>query len=261
MAFVREDGIMNSMTSTLRISRVDSRAAALRMLVLALFAIPFAGWSQSGGEKESGGGGSLGDLLNKVKDLKVPDSVSNLPKQLTELKGAYLETAATVEELRLEVAALREEVEALKSENAELRHAVGDKVSSNARSELLKPTEIAASELVAAYQEDRESAKKEFDQRYIKVVGVIEGFETGIQEIVILLRTEGDARVQCHIKRDANFHAEVMSSQDRVINRNDRSTLLSVGQPAAIIGTCVGMDLDVKLTNCRIEGVDARRKD
>lgn len=234
-------------------SRSCSRAA----VALSLLLLPSLGLAQSG-DKDSGGS-SLGDLLNKVKDIKVPDKVSNLPTQLTDLKEAYLETADTVEELRLEVAALREEVEALKSENSELRDAVGNKATANARSELLKPVEISASELVAAYKEDRESATKSYGRRYLRVVGLIEAFEPGVQEIVILLRTDLDARVRCHIKRDANFHAEVLAAQGRVVSRNDRSTLLTVGQPVAILGTCSGMDLDLKLDNCRVEGVTVKR--
>ncbi len=207
------------------------------------------------------GGSSLGDLLNKVKDIKVPESVSNLPNQLTELKNAYLETAKTVEDLRLEVSALREEVEALKSENAELRDAVGDKVATDSRSELLTPREISAANLVKAFRDDREAATKTYNRRYLKVVGVIEAFETGTQEIVVALRSDSDTRVRCRIKRDANFHAEVLSSQDRVINRNDRSTLLTVGQPISVLGTCEGMGLDLQLSNCRIEGISAVKKD
>ena len=215
----------------------------------------------SGSAQSEEKGSSLGDLLNKVKDLKVPESVSNLPNQLTELKESYLETAKAVDDLRLEVAALREEVEALKSENDELRDAVGTKVASNDRSELLKAKEVSASELTKAYQTDREAASKEYGQRYLRVVGVIEGFETGVQEIIVLLKTDSDTRVRCHIKRDASFHAEVLSTQGRLVNRNDRSTLLSIGQPASILGTCAGMDLDLKMENCRIEGISAQRKD
>ncbi len=248
-------------------SRAASRLLPLLALALWLPGLALALWlpglalAQSGGEKESSGGGgsSLGDLLNKVKDIKVPDSVSNLPNQLTELKNAYLETAQTVEDLRMEVSALREEVEALKSENAELRDAVGDKVATDSRSDLLKPVEMSATELVQAYRDDREGAAKQFNRRYLRVVGMIEGFETGTQEIVVILRSEADTRVRCHVKRDANFHAEVLASQDRVISRNDRSTLLTAGQPVAVIGTCEGMGLDLKLSNCRIEGVNARK--
>ena len=237
------------------------RFAIFSLASLVLFAFSALGQAQSKDSGGGGGGSSLGDLLNKVKDIKVPDSVSNLPNQLTELKDAYLETAETVEELRLEVSALREEVEALKSENAELRSAVGDKVSTDSRSELLKPTEISASELVQAYATDREAASKTFNRRYLKVIGLIEGFETATQEIVIILRSDAGTRVRCHVTRDANFHAEVLASQGRVINRNDRSTLLSVGQPVSIVGTCEGMDLDLNLSNCRVEGVTAKKTD
>ena len=75
-------------------------------------------------------GGSLGDLFSKVKDLKIPDSVATLPAQLTELKDAYLKTAETVEQLRIEVDRLSEEVAALKTDNSELRtvDAVGAEV-------------------------------------------------------------------------------------------------------------------------------------
>ena len=237
---------------------VESRHRTRAAIVLTCLLFPSLALAQAGDDKDSGGS-SLGDLLNKVKDIKVPDKVSNLPTQLTDLKEAYLETADTVEELRLEVAALREEVEALKSENSELRNAVGNKVTANARSELLKPVEISASELVAAYKEDRDSAEKNYGRRYLRVVGLIEAFEPGVQEIVILLRTDLEARVRCHIKRDANFHAEVLAAQGRIVNRNDRSTLLTVGQPVAMLGTCSGMDLDLKMENCRVEGLTVKK--
>lgn len=230
------------------------RRLAVAGLLLALSIT--TGWTQS-----ESGGSSLGDLLNKVKDIKVPESVSNLPNQLTELKNAYLETAETVEELRLEVSALREEVEALKSENAELRDAVGSKVAADSRNELLKPQEITAVDLVKAFRDDRESAVKTYNRRYLRVVGVIDGFETGTQEIVVALRSDFDTRVRCRVKQDANFHAAVISSQDRLISRNDRSTLLTVGQPVSVLGTCEGMGLDLQLSNCRIEGVSAVKKD
>jgi hypothetical protein len=52
---------------------------------------------------------------------------------------------------------------------------------------------------------------------------------------------------------------EVLASQGRIIDRNDRTTVLAVGQPVAILGTCEGMELDVRMTSCSIEGVEVRR--
>ena len=104
-------------------------------------------------EKESGTK-SLGDLFSKVKDMKVPDSVANLPSQISELKESYLETAKTVEELRSEVEILRSNVYALRKENEELRNAVGVKLKDDSLAALLKPTEISATELVTRYADD-----------------------------------------------------------------------------------------------------------
>ena len=120
---------------------------------------------------------------------------------------------------------------------------------------------MAATELVKTYRESPESAAKQYNRRYLKVVGVIEGFETATQEIIMLLRSDSDTKIRCHIRRDASFHAEVAGTQDRVISRNDRSTLLAVGQPVAVVGTCDGMDLDLNLSNCRVEGLSERKAD
>jgi uncharacterized protein (DUF1330 family) len=253
----RDHPIMPNRRRSLIVSTRKFRAVSLILAVAAVLAIPASGEAQS--EKKSGGGSSLGDLLNKVKDIKVPESVSNLPNQLAELKESYLETVKTVEGLRTEVAGLREEVEALKADNAALREAVGPKVSGNSRTELLKPVEISASELAAAWRSDRESAVKGFGGRYLKVIGTIDSFETAVQEVVVVLRTDSDSRIRCHIRRDASFHAEVLPSQGRLVDRNDRTTLLSVGQPVSILGTCDGIDLDVKLSNCRVEGLEVKK--
>ncbi|MCB1091867.1 MAG: hypothetical protein KDL87_10065 [Verrucomicrobiae bacterium] len=226
---------------------------------IACLGIAFSANAQSG--SKSGGGSSLGDLLNKVKDIKVPESVSNLPNQLAELKESYLETTKTVDSLRTEVAALREEVEALKADNAALREAVGVKVAANERGALLKPLEVSASELMKSWRDNRETAATQYGGRYLRVVGTVEGFETAIQEIVVLLKTDTDSKIRCHIRRDASFHAEVIANQGRLVDRNDRSTILTVGQPVAVLGTCDGFDLDVKLSNCRIEGMEVRRLD
>ncbi|MCB1234637.1 MAG: hypothetical protein KDM91_06160 [Verrucomicrobiae bacterium] len=207
---------------------------------------------------------SLGDLFNKVKDLKVPDSVASLPTQLTELKESYLETAKTVETLRKEVEALREEVEALKADNAALREAVGTKVAADSRAEMLKPAEIASGELIRAWKSDAAAAASQYQDRYLKVIGTVESFQsTGTQEVEIYLigagADAGTGRVRCRFRRDANFHVEVIPAQGRLVSRNDRSTLLSVGQPVAVLGTCAGMNLDVELINCRVEGLAAQR--
>lgn len=209
-------------------------------------------------EKESGGS-SLGDLFNKVKDLKVPDSVANLPTQLQELKESYLKTAETVDALRTEVGTLRSEVEALKNENARLQQAVGDKVAANDRSALLKPVELSADELATAWRSNKDKATADYAGRYLKVVGAVEAFESASQDVIIVLKTNTESRVRCHVRRDSNFHVEVLASQGRLVNRNDRTTILATGQPVAILGTCEGMELDVRMVSCSIEGLEVRK--
>lgn len=208
--------------------------------------------------KESGGS-SLGDLFNKVKDLKVPDSVANLPTQLQELKESYLKTAETVDALRTEVGKLRSEVEALKNENARLQQAVGDKVAANDRSALLKPVELSADELATAWRSNKDKATTDYAGRYLKVVGTIEAFESEAQDVIVILKTNTESRVRCFVRRDASFHVEVLASQGRLVNRNDRTTILATGQPVAVLGTCEGMELDVRMVSCSIDGLEVRK--
>lgn len=210
---------------------------------------------------QSGGGSSLGDLLDKVKDIKVPESVSSLPKQLAELKESYLKTAETVEALRTEVAGLREEVAVLKADNAQLREAVGMKSAATERADLLKPVEIAAPQLAQAWLSDRDAAAQAYSGKFLRVVGSVESLESVAQEVIVILKTDANARIRCHIRRDASFHAEVLASQGRVVDRNDRRTILAVGQPVAVLGTCDGFELDVRLSNCRIEGLEVRKQE
>jgi regulator of replication initiation timing len=225
------------------------------VLLAAAFLFPPAFRAQ---EKESGSS-SLGDLFNKVKDIKVPESVTNLPTQLQELKESYLKTAETVDALRKEVGLLRSEVEALKNENARLQQAVGNKVAADDRSSLLKPVEVSADELAAAWKADKEKAAATYGGRYLRVVGLVDAFESASQDVIVILKTNGDRRVRCQIRRDSSFHVEVLASQGRIIDRNDRTTVLAAGQPVAILGTCEGMELDVRMTSCSIEGVEVRR--
>lgn len=205
------------------------------------------------------GSSSLGDLFNKVKDLKVPDSVANLPTQLQELKESYLKTAETVDALRTEVDTLRSEVESLKNENARLAEAVGTKVAANDRSALLKPVELSADELVTAWRANKDKATVDYAGRYLKVVGAVEAFESASQDVIVILKTNTESRVRCFIRRDASFHVEVLASQGRLVNRNDRTTILATGQPVAILGTCEGMELDVRMISCSIEGLEVRK--
>tara|TARA_R110000850_G_scaffold14726_7_gene46676 strand:- start:1601 stop:2326 length:726 start_codon:yes stop_codon:yes gene_type:complete len=210
-------------------------------------------------EGESGGS-SLGDLFKKVKDLKVPDSVSNLPTQITELKESYLETAKTVETLRIEVDQLREEVYMLRTENKALQEAVGVKVKESDLAAMLKPIEISATDLAAEYKADRNAAEGKYRDRYLKVVGVVAGFETGAQTIELFLKAEGtDSKIRCKILTGPDLYVDVLPSQGRMVSRNDRSPLLSVGQPVAVIGTCSGAGLNVELINCRIDGLEEKR--
>ena len=212
--------------------------------------------AQDGKETE---GSSLGDLFNKVKGLKVPESVANLPTQLQELKESYLKTAETVDALRSEVDKLRSEVEALKNENALLTQAVGAKVAASDRSALLKPVELSADELTNAWRTNKDKATADYAGRYLKIIGIVEAFESAAQDVIVILKTNTESRVRCFIRRDASFHVEVLASQGRLVNRNDRTTILATGQPIAILGTCEGMELDVRMISCSIEGLEVRK--
>lgn len=233
---------------------------ALRVLVTVLgvaclFALPVA--RAADGDKSKGS--SLGGLLDSLKDLKVPDSVAKFPEQLKELKDAYLKTAKTVEELQKEVKVLRQEVKVLREEQAQVKKSQLSQIKTGASA--MQVQEVTAEQLVAAFAEDGASAKQNFKGRYIKVQGAIQGFDTGAKEVVIFLRADSsDSRVKCSFKRDNNFHVEVVASQGRLVSRNDRTTLLTVGQPVTIVGTCTGTDIDVTLVNCRMEGLDSKRK-
>ncbi len=239
------------------IARVCTVGQWVRVGVLGLGMALLSPLSQAADDekKEKDKSSSLGGLLNSLKDLKVPDSVSKLPEQLKELKDAYLKTAQTVEDLQQEVDALRKEVKSLREEQAQKKDTV---VTTG---ESLQVQEVTAEQLVAAFEEDSASAKQNFKGRYMKVEGAIQGFETRVKEIVIFLRAESsDSRVKCSFKRDNNFHVEVVSNQGRLVSRNDRTTLLTIGQPLTIVGTCTGRDIDVTLVNCHAEGLDAKRK-
>lgn len=207
------------------------------------------------------GGSSLGDLFSKVKDLKVPESVSSLPAQLAEMKESYVETAKTVDALRAEVEELRAEVYALKTSNAELREAVGVKVATTSREEILKPIEVSAAALAKDWRDHKDLATEKFGGRYIRVLGTVDSFETATQELILVLKGDEGTRVRCSIPRDANFHVEVIASQGRLVDRNNRATVLAVGQPVVVLGTCDGINLDVLLSTCRVEGIEVKRKD
>lgn len=212
---------------------------------------------QADDEKDDSGG-SLGDLFNKVKDLKVPDSVATLPAQLTELKDAYLKTAETVEQLRGEVDRLSAEVAALKADNSELHAALRDK---RVRDDLSKAAEVTSQELIEAFAGDRTAAEAQWKGRYVKVTGPVARIESGTQELFIFLRGSDDgALVHCQVARDANFHVDVLPAQGRVVSRNDRSTVLAVGQPITVIGTCTGADLNVVVENGKVDGINVVRK-
>lgn len=204
-------------------------------------------------------GPSLGSLLDGLKDLKVPESVSDLPKQLTELKQSYVDTAATVDQLRIEVAALREELAALRSDNEELRAAVGGKVKVDQLEALQKPISISADELAAAYNTDRIAASEKYGNRYLKVIGMIERFESGTNDIVIALSSKEGPGIKCHVAQDASFWVEAVPNQGRLVNKEDRSIVLAEGQPVAILGTVTGLSLDLHLQNCRVDGLTVKK--
>lgn len=231
----------------------------LFMLLGSVLLVPSLGLSQEGEEDP---GNSIGDLFKRVKEIKVPDSVANLPEQLVELKEAYLETAQTVEDLQIEVEELRQAVYELSKQNEELRKAVGVKVEQDSLTALMKPSEVSATSLVERYSEDRDAADERYRDKYLKVVGAVAKVEAGTQSIAVYLRADGqDSLVRCEIQTGADLFVDVLPSQGRIISRNDRRTLLTVGQPVAVVGTCRGASLNVEMANCRIDGLVEKRID
>lgn len=214
------------------------------------------------GAQDEEGGSSLGDLFKKVKDIKVPESVTGLPEQLTELKNSYLETAKTVEELRAEVELLREEVYELKKRNEVLTEAVGAKVEADKLDALLQPEEVSATKLVENFVDDPATAAERYGQQYLKVVGMIDRFETGSQSLILYLRADNqESAVRCQVPTGPDLYVEALPAQGRIVSRNDRRSLLSVGQPVAVIGTCQGRSLNVEMINCRIDGLVEKKKE
>ena len=159
----------------------------------------------------------------------------------------------------VEITVTRSEVEALKNENALLTQAVGAKVAASDRSALLKPVELSADELTNAWRTNKDKATADYAGRYLKIIGIVEAFESAAQDVIVILKTNTESRVRCFIRRDASFHVEVLASQGRLVNRNDRTTILATGQPIAILGTCEGMELDVRMISCSIEGLEVRK--
>lgn len=212
--------------------------------------------------QEEEGGSSLGDLFKKVKDIKVPESVTGLPEQLTELKNSYLETAKTVEELRAEVEMLREEVYELKKRNEVLTEAVGAKVEAEKLDALLQPEEVSATKLVENFVGDPTTAAERYGQQYLKVVGMIDRFETGPQSLILYLRADNqEIEVRCQVPTGPDLYVEALPAQGRIVSRNDRRSLLSVGQPVAVVGTCQGKSLNVEMANCRIDGLVEKKEE
>ena len=229
----------------------------LRLLCLLVFLTALADGqvqAQSGEPKSP----SLGDLFNKVKELKVPESVSGLPQQLTDLRDSYLKTSASVEELKKDMAALREEIELLKASNQRLESALAEK-SRIADSGQIGALDILASDLGAEFARDRAAAMKRFQGRYLKVQGAVERFDPVSSDVDIHLRVDGASlTIRCTVRRDANFFVDVAGTKDRLVSRTDRSSVLVVGQPVTILGTLDGADLNVHLVNCTVDGVSVK---
>jgi len=76
----------------------------------------------------------------------------------------------------------------------------------------------------------------------------------------MFLRSESsDTKVRCVVPTGNNLFVDVLPSQGRLLSRNDRQTLLSVGQPVTIVGTCNGAGLNVEMSNCGIDGLVEKR--
>ncbi|MEM6915255.1 MAG: hypothetical protein AAF491_01720, partial [Verrucomicrobiota bacterium] len=58
-----------------------------------------------------------------------------------------------------------------------------------------------------------------------------------------------------------NLYVDILPSQGRLVSRNDRRTLLSIGQPVTILGTCRGAGLNVEMEHCTLEGITEPKKE
>lgn len=254
------EGFCRMKSSVVWIRRVGFGVLAGLFVLTTLSSVRAA--DDEGEKKEKSKSSSLGDLLSNLKDMKVPDSVSKFPEQLKELRDAYLKTTKTVEELQKEVVALRQEVKELREGQELLKKGEVGKISGAGSGTAMTAQEMTAEQLVSAYAEGGGLAKQKLDGRYLKVSGAIQEFQPGSKEIVIFLRAESStSRVKCFFNRDNNFHVDVIASQGRLVSRNDRTTLLTIGQPVTVVGTCRGSVIDVQLENCHLEGIDSKRKE
>ncbi|MEZ5300278.1 MAG: hypothetical protein R3F11_06370 [Verrucomicrobiales bacterium] len=125
---------------------------------------------------------------------------------------------------------------------------------------------VTDEELGDAYTANRPAAAEKYNDQYVTINGVIAGFDNGSSDGDITITLKGSShkaggiKVNCHFLRTADFWVEIVASRDRLVNSADRTTLLVLGQPVVISGTCKGKTLDVDVSNCRVQGVAAKPK-
>jgi len=193
--------------------------------------------------------------------------------QLAEIKQAALGNAAAMEQLRRDVEQLKQEVATMKRLSAAgLAGGAAPAVSVGTTSPLpttagalaiQAPTVqpglvITALELAEAYGKDAIAADKEYRDNFLTVVGRVDNFTTGSSDgdLMVQMRTsDGLPRIKFFFNRDLALPVEVRPHEGRIVWSENKTTLLQMGQQLVISGTCTGRELDVLLTNCRVEGL------
>ena len=217
-------------------------------------------------EKDSGGGGFLGRLRKSASDLKDSANLDKLGGSIGGLKDALVDNVEAIKDLKTKIDELEERIESLETFENEASdwmashdqaHAEGDSkpVSYGSEGEMPK---ILASELSAAYSENSRKADQSFLNSFVEVSGNIMEFKNSKEIIIVLKPRDSGPPIACHFIRNRGFEVEVMSHEDRLANRADRSTYLQVGHPVKIQGTCKGYTHNVVLTNCKVVGAQPK---
>lgn len=195
--------------------------------------------------------------------------------QLAEVRQAALGNAAMMEQMRRDVEQLKQEVATMKRLSAAgltggggtpgAPSVIGGSATASAVGGLaiqapnLQPgLVITAVELAEAYGKDSLSADKQYRDNFLTVVGRVDNFTTGSTDgdLMVQMRTgDGLPRVKFFFNRDVALPVEVRPHEGRIVWSDSKTTLLQMGQQVVISGTCTGRELDVMLTNCRVEGL------
>jgi len=188
--------------------------------------------------------------------------LAEIGTQLGEMKQSALSTVTAVEQMKRDIEQIKQEVATLKRlPNAAASGGTGLTTASplGVQPPSVQPgLVITATELAEAYQKDAAAADKEYRNNFLTVVGRVDQFTSGSTDgdIMVQMKTaEGLPRIKFFFNRDVAFLVEVRQHEGRIVWSETKTTLLQLGQQLVISGTCTGRELDVLLTNCRIEGL------